>query len=215
MDSRSAIEVRKNFASKFFCFFSGFTKGMVEVKEIKKDDDLKIFHIVLSIPENLNKKHSRYIQLDGVLCEILYQEKNIMIVSTTFELVENTSLKNIKIRNSVSLGVLAESEPIENQGYLLHPSAGSFAKLTNISLLAGHKHTLKLDFEYFGNPEDLQENKHIGMAGSSLTVQNVSHGNGLSRFSIYAGKQTQENTCFNRGMPVDQIVNVTLAKLDI
>ncbi|OGT63381.1 MAG: hypothetical protein A3E85_02405 [Gammaproteobacteria bacterium RIFCSPHIGHO2_12_FULL_45_12] len=76
MVCRKNIDDINSQASKFFCLFSGFTKGMAEVKSIMIDDKLRICNIILSLPNGMSNKLTSHIQLDGVLCEVLFHEKD-------------------------------------------------------------------------------------------------------------------------------------------
>src|SRR5688572_15688280 len=100
-----------------FCFFNGYTKGRVEILDIIILDGLKILHFILSIPDEIICENSSHVQLDGVLCEVLDIKNKVMRVSTTYELIENTTLKNIKKGKKVSLGLLAECERSDTQQF--------------------------------------------------------------------------------------------------
>ncbi|MGQ3889066.1 hypothetical protein ACQUW5_08545 [Legionella sp. CNM-1927-20] len=76
--------------------------------------------------------------------------------------------------------------------------------------LKEHQHTLKLDFEASTDLAPIiQEEHHLGLAGSSLTAREVVKENNLVKFSIYCGRETQESTQFNATLKPDTQVNIT------
>ncbi|OGT53979.1 MAG: hypothetical protein A3F43_02275 [Gammaproteobacteria bacterium RIFCSPHIGHO2_12_FULL_42_10] len=201
---------------RLFCYFTGYTKGMIEITDIKIDEVLKIIHFSVYLPDKALCDQSHYIQLDGVLCQILEKNEHTVTVSTTFELIENTTLKNAVKGTKVCLGILAEAESVENQAFLIHPSATTSATVENVSILSGHRYTVKIDLscETAKTPE-LVEEKHVGIAGSSLLVRELKISAGLSRFSIYSSRETRENTRLNQQqIKHGDVVNITLPKID-
>jgi hypothetical protein len=89
------------------------------------------------------------------------------------------------------------------------------ATVEDISILSGHKYTLKIDLYCESNAVQFEQEKHAGLSGSSLLVRELKQKDGIHRFSIYAGKQTQEKTAFNRNLiKAGDKVNITLPKTD-
>lgn len=202
-------------SKQLFCFFSGYTKGIGEITKVKSNDKLKIYEMNIKLPEGMDFPNLTYVQLDGVLGQVVDSNENQITVNTTFELAENTTLKEVRIGKKISLGILAEMEKLEDQNFLIHPSASLVATVENISILTGHRYTLKIDLSCQSNKLKLEEEKHIGFSGSSLLVRELKQKDGLYHFSIYAGKQTQEKTAFNKQLlHVGDKVNITLPKMD-
>ncbi|KTD57393.1 hypothetical protein Lsan_2576 [Legionella santicrucis] len=96
--------------------------------------------------------------------------------------------------------------------WMLQPSAMSQVTYLNCSVLNGHEHTLKLDFEA---PLDLasviHQDCHLGLAGSSLTAREVSRESHLIKFSIYCGRETRDTSNFNQNLKPGTRINITEA----
>lgn len=190
-----------------FCFFSGYTNNSNRVISIKKNDRLGIVEISLNIHNQETFLIGEYIQLNGVICEVIaYNEKNIT-VSTTRELLSNTSLENITLGSKLNLGRLAEKEKDKKELYTLHPAPFGKAIFYKSSILANHQHTLKLDF-ICSDEHEIKEDNYIGLLGSSLTPKDVLNKNGKILFSIYCGKETRENTNFNGNLDIGTEVDI-------
>lgn len=193
-----------------FCFFSGFAHQDTVVNGYQEDIDLKI--VILTCQHSGKHPLSKfdYIQLDGVLFQVVETHGSYFKASSTFELVNNTSLKHVTLGSKLSLGVLAEKDLTHDCLWMLQPSALSQVTFLNYSALEAHEHTLKLDFEA---PIDLapviNQDCHIGLAGSSLTAREVTKNSHLIKFSIYCGRETRENSQFNQNLKPGTIVNIT------
>ena len=112
--------------------------------------------------------------------------------------------------SKLALGRLAEKDSSHECLWMLQPSALSQVTYLSCSVLEGHKHTLKLDFEALPNLMPiLHQGKHLGLARSSLTARDDSHESYLIRFSIYCGRETQGKTRFNNDLEPGTKVNVT------
>lgn len=65
----------------------------------------------------------------------------------------------------------------------------SWGVTNGYSVLEGHEHTLKMDFEASAEMAPLiHEDCHLGLAGSSLTARKVVADSLLIKFSIYCGR---------------------------
>jgi riboflavin synthase alpha subunit len=193
-----------------FCFFSGFAHQDIVVNDYQ--EDLMNETVILTChnigTQSLSKED--YIQLDGVLFQILETNGSHFSAISTFELVNNTSIKNISPGSKITLGILAEKDISHDRLWTLQPSALSQVTYLNCSVLAGHEHTLKLDFEA---PLDLapiiHQDAHLGLAGCSLTAREVSTTSHVLKFSIYCGRETRENSQFNQNLQRGTRVNLT------
>ncbi|MBI2786730.1 MAG: hypothetical protein HYX60_10720 [Legionella longbeachae] len=208
-----------NQKTKLFCFFTGSTKGLVELTNVEKNEENETYQFTISLPSDFNDiiTKNTYIQLNGILCQVIDCNNKNITISTTFELVANTNLKNSSKGKKVSLGLPAIYENIDDQMFFIHPSSSFTANIEQISILTGHQYTLKIDLSCDSSSIDLEEEKHIGFSGSSLLVRELKtiEKEGLHRFSIYAGKQTQEKTAFNRQLlNVGDVVNINHPKTD-
>lgn len=210
MDSR-LLSTSNN---ELFCYFAGMTLGLCKVTAIKKDNKFGTCHITLAVPDDARIQHSYYVQLDGVLCAATAMNEKQFSVVTTNEMIDNTTLKNVKLGNNVSLGIMAELEEKNGSLFLIHPSASTVATVENVSILAGHRYTLKIDLTCPSLP--LKEEKHIGIAGSALLVRELKSDGVLCHFSIYAGRKTRESTILNNdNIKKGDKININLAKEDI
>ena len=192
-----------------FCFFSGYTKNCLTVLKTCQREKLGVIEITL---RRLNKdlfSVDEYIQLNGVLCQIIAVSNSELTVSTTSELASNTSLENIAPEQKVSLGRLANQDRDHTDLYTLQPSANGQAEFLGGSVAPGHEHTLKLDFKCPSTLSFVQEGKYLGLSGSSLTAMNVAIIGKMIKFSIFCGKETREQTHFNRDLAVGTRVNIT------
>lgn len=194
-----------------FCFFSGFAHQEIEVKGYQ--ENLELQTVILTC-HNMGKHPlsiNDYIQLDGVIFQLIESNHFSFKVSSTFELVNHTSIKNVKLGSKLTLGILAEKDIAHECLWMLQPSALSHVTYLNYSVQEGHENTLKLDFEA---PIELasliHQDSHLGLAGSSLTAREVfNNDNHLIKFSIYCGRETRENTQFNQNLKPGTSVNFT------
>lgn len=193
-----------------FCFFSGFAHKDIEVHEYQ--ENLQLGTILLTC-RNMGKHElaeADYIQLDGVLFQIIESCGSYFKASTTFEIANNTSIRNISPGSQLSLGILAEKDIAHDCLWMLQPTALSQVTYLNYSLLEGHEHTLKLDFAASWELESvIHQDCHLGLAGSSLTAREVSNDNHLIKFSIYCGRETREKSQFNEHLKPGTRVNIT------
>lgn len=197
---------------QLFCFFSGFAHRDVEL--LKYKENVEQGTVVLTCSNNGSRKLSegQYIQLDGVLFEITATNGSFFRASSTVELLENTSIKKAKVRDKLTLGVLAESDLSHDCLWMLQPTAFGQVTYTAHSVLPDHQHTLKLDFEAPGELASvIKEDCHLGLSGASLTAKEVKSDGLLIKFSIYCGRETRENTQFNQHMLPGTQVNFTEA----
>ncbi|MCC5793082.1 MAG: hypothetical protein JJT82_10835 [Legionellaceae bacterium] len=193
-----------------FCFFSGLAHQDIIVDGYQEDDELKI--VVLTCRNIGQRKLSSddYIQLDGVLFQVMENNDSHFKARSTFELVNNTSVKNIDLGSRLTLGVLAEEDLSHESLWMLQPSALSQVTYMNYSALDGHKHTLKLNFEApVSLASVIHQDCHLGLAGSSLTAREVSSDSHLIKFSIYCGRETREQSQFNQNLKPGTRVNIT------
>lgn len=193
-----------------FCFFSGFAHQDIEVHDYLENIELKT---ILLTCRNTGKhvlSKDDYIQLDGVLFQIIETSGSCFKACSTFELANNTSIKNINTGSKLTLGILAEKDIAHDRLWMLQPSALSQVRYLNCSVLDGHEYTLKLDFEA---PLELasviHQDCHLGLAGSSLTAREVSSDSHLIKFSIYCGRETREKSQFNEYLKPGVRVNIT------
>lgn len=193
-----------------FCFFSGFAHQDTQVIEFKKDPKNGLALITCLN----NSKHTllagNYIQLDGVLFEITETKVPYFKACSTLELIKDTSINAVKVGDKLTLGVVAEKDLSHDRLWMLQPSALGQVTYKSYSTAEGHEHTLKLDFEAPKNLAPLiQEDHHLGLAGSSLTAKHVLTETNLVKFSIYCGRETRENSQFNENLQPDTQVNIT------
>ncbi|MBA3537145.1 MAG: hypothetical protein H0T84_11135 [Tatlockia sp.] len=195
---------------ELFCFFSGFAQRDVEIIQYDKDLDLEI--VILTCQNHGKHKLStgNYIQLDGVLFELIETNNSYFKACSTFEMIKNTSIEGVSPGNKLSLGILAENDLSHECLWMLQPSALGQITYKNYSQLEEHQHTLKLDFEApIEFSTVIQPDHHLGLAGSSLTAKEISHENNWIKFSIYCGRETRENTQFNQNLKPETQVNIT------
>ena len=94
--------------------------------------------------------------------------------------------------------------------WMLQPSALGEVTYRGYSVLDGHEHTLKMDFEAPAEMAPLiHEDCHLGLAGSSLTARKVVTDSHLIKFSIYCGRETREHSQFNQDLLPGTRVNIT------
>lgn len=193
-----------------FCFFSGFAHQDIEVTDYQENLDLETILLSCHNTGEHSLFQDDYIQLDGVLFQIIETSGSSFKACTTFELANHTSIKNISSGSKLTLGILAEKDIAHDRLWMLQPSALSQVTYLNCSVQDGHEHTLKLDFEA---PLDLasviHQDCHLGLAGSSLTAREVSNDSFLIKFSIYCGRETREKSQFNERLKPGTRVNIT------
>ncbi|WP_019217761.1 hypothetical protein [Legionella tunisiensis] len=193
-----------------FCFFSGFAHQDIEVNDYQ--ENLELGTILLTCRNTGKHLLSKddYIQLDGVLFQIVESKDSCFKACSTFELVNNTSVKNISLGSKLTLGILAEKDIAHDRLWMLQPSALSQVTYLNCSVLEGHEHTLKLDFEApLALAPIIHQDCHLGLAGSSLTAREVSSADLLLKFSIYCGRETREESQFNERLNPGSRINIT------
>jgi riboflavin synthase alpha subunit len=198
---------------KLFCFFSGYAHK--DITLLGCEENLNQATMILSC-ENNSKEYrlfpGEYIQLNGVLFEVIETESNHFKASTTMELFNNTSLRNNAAGDELNLGVLAEFDLLHTQLWMLQATSCGLVTYKKYSVQDGHEHTLKLDFEAAKEFDPIiKEDCHIGLAGCSLTVKEVKSESNLLKFSIYCGRETREHTQFNQNLPANTQVNLTAA----
>lgn len=197
---------------QLFCFFSGFAHRDIELLGYQ---NYSRQGIVLLECKNygthiLNK--SDYIQLNGVLFEIVETRGLYFKASSTMELVNNTSIKAAKSGDKLTLGILAEKDLVHDCLWMLQPSAIGEVTYIGYSVLEDHEHTLKLDFEASSEMAPfIQEGSHLGLSGSSLTAREIEANSFLLQFSIYCGRETRRHSEFNQYLPLGTRVNITEA----
>ncbi len=193
-----------------FCFFSVFAHQDIDVTDYQENHDLETILLTCHNAGEHSLFQDDYIHLDGVLFQIIETSSSSFKACTTFELANHTSIKNISPGKKLTLGILAEKDIAHDRLWMLQPSALSQVTYLNCSVQEGHEHTLKLDFEA---PLDLapviHQDCHLGLAGSSLTVREVSNDDFLIRFSIYCGRETREKSQFNERLKPGTRVNIT------
>jgi len=193
-----------------FCFFSGFAHQDIELIEYQEDLELKT--VILTCYNSGTHQLSKYdyIQLDGILFQIIETNDACFKACSTFELTNNTSIMYLNPGSKLALGVLAEKDLSHDRLWMLQPSALSQVTYLNCSVLDGHEHTLKLDFEA---PMELapviQQDCHLGLAGSSFTVRDISTDSHLIKFSIFCGRETRDKSQFNQSLKPGTRINCT------
>jgi riboflavin synthase alpha subunit len=196
---------------KLFCFFSGFAHR--DITLLGCEENVTEGTIMLSCKSN-SKEYSlragEYIQLDGVLFEVIESDGANFKASTTMELFNNTSLRCNISGDELTLGVLAEIDLLHNWLWMLQPTSCGLVTYKKCSVQEGHKYTLKLDFEApIEFDSIIKEDCHIGLAGSSLTAKEVKSETHLLGFSIYCGRETREHTQFNKNLQPNTQINLT------
>lgn len=196
--------------NELFCFFSGYAHQNVEVIQCDENTELKITMLTCKNHGKHKLFKGNYIQLDGVLFELVEINESYFKACSTFEMIKDTSIERVKSGNKLALGILAENDLSHECLWMLQPSALGQVTYKNYSLLEGHEHTLKLDFEA---PVEfspvIQPDHHLGLAGSSLTAKQISQESNLIKFSIYCGQETRENSQFNQNLMPGTQVNIT------
>ncbi|HEU5280417.1 MAG TPA: hypothetical protein VFU82_00315 [Gammaproteobacteria bacterium] len=199
---------RQNTPDALFCYFVGLTRGMVTIETMTTYSDLKIQAYTLTLSEGMTLPESPYIQLNGVLFEVTSREPGQLKASTTFELMRGTNIQEADLGHQLSLGVLARYESPEYYPYLVHPSANTTARVLSCGIQPGHQYTLQINF-VCNDAIPLENDKHLGLNGSTVLAREVRRESGLQYFSIYAGRQTRENTIFNETIQPGTRVNLT------
>lgn len=195
---------------KLFCFFSGFAHRDIELLDFQNDFDRGVVLLECKNQGEHTLLTGNYIQLNGVLFEVVETFGASFKASSTIELVDNTSIKRAKSGDKLTLGILAEKDLAHDCMWMLQPSALGEVTYNGYSVLEGHEHTLKMDFEASAEMAPLiQEDCHLGLAGSSLTVHKVVADSHLIKFSIYCGRETREKSQFNQDLPPGTRVNIT------
>ena len=145
-----------------------------------------------------------YIQLDGVLFEIISSSENKFEASTTLNLIEHTTIT--EHRQKMVIGRLIKDTPVEKSWPLCATSIGQIT-CVKVETIVGHR-TLKAVFEAdLKYRSIIREDHHIGISGCSLTVKELFVDDVCIRFSIYCGKQTQEVLSFDN-VPMKFNLNV-------
>jgi len=201
-----------------FCFFSGFAERVIELIEATEDLTLKIITLRCVNQGKYALIAGDYIQLDGVLFQVKHSTQAtakkvaIFTAMTTFELADETSIKTASPGKKLALGILADHDFEHLNLWTLQPSAKQVVTYQKHSVLAGHTHTLKLDFTAPLSLSGLiQENRHLGLSGSSLTAREVSYSETQVFFSIYCGRETREKSEFNSRLAPGTEINLTEA----
>lgn len=201
-----------------FCFFSGFAHRDVELIEHAQDSTLKIIELRCINRGKYALLAGDHIQLDGVLFQVTQSKQSspkqpaTFTAVTTVELAHETSIATASPGDKLALGILAEQDFEHTDLWMLQPSAAQVVTYQKCSVLAGHEHTLKLDFTApISLAASIQENRHLGLSGSSLTAREVSYSESRVFFSIYCGRETREKTQFNSKLPSGSTVNFTEA----
>ena len=193
-----------------FCFFSGFAHQKIVVDEYQEDLERQIIILTCHNIGYHGLSNDDYIQLDGVLFQIIETRDRSFKACSTAELVNDTSIKDISPGSKLTLGILAEKDLSHERLWMLQPSAHHQVTYVGASALAGHEHTLRL---FFHAPicfaPLIKENCHLGLAGSSLTARDVAVDGDLIRFSIYCGRETRGITQFNKDLKPGARINLT------
>ncbi|MBA2710360.1 MAG: hypothetical protein H0U57_07205 [Tatlockia sp.] len=186
---------------ELFCFFSGYAHNNVEVIESDENTELKIMILICKYHGKHKLSKGNYIQLDGVLFELIESNDSNFKACSTVEMIKDTSIKRVKSGSKLALGILAENDLSQECIWMLQPSALGQVTYKNHSLLEGHEHTLKLDFEAPAEFSSvIQTNYHLGLAGSSLTAKQISQESNSIKFSIYCGKEKRDNSLYNQNL---------------
>lgn len=195
---------------KLFCFFSGFAHRDIELLDYQNDFEQGVVLLDCKNQGEHRLLTGDYIQLNGVLFEVVETFGLSFKASSTMELVNNTSIKRAKSGDKLTLGILAEKDVAHDCMWMLQPSALGEVTYNGYSVLESHEHTLKMDFEASVEMAPLiQEDCHLGLAGSSLTARKVVADSHLIKFSIYCGRETREQSQFNQDLPPGTRVNIT------
>lgn len=195
-----------------FCFFSGFADRNIEIFDYQNDIEGGLVLLSCKYQGELSLTTGDYIQLDGVLFKIIENISSTFKASSTIELINNTSIERAKAGDKLTLGILAKKDLTHSLMWMLQPSALGEVTYNGYSIQEGHEQTLKLDFEASLDKTHLiQEDCHLGLAGSSLTAKEVITSSHLIKFSIYCGRETREKSKFNQDLPLGTSVNITEA----
>lgn len=199
---------RKN--PNLFCFFSGYAHQDAELLEYQNNIELGTVKFICKNNGKERLSSGDYIQLNGVIFEIISIEHPNFIACTTIELLKNTALHKTKPGTKLTLGILAEKDLVHQQLWTLQPSTSGQASYKGYSILSGHDNMLKLDFETSINLASIIKNDtHLGLSGSSLTAREVIIANDLITFSVYCGRETREHSAFNQNLTVGTVVDIT------
>ena len=193
---------------KLFCYFSGYAQLNVTLTQYHFNTITRTLGVEGENESQHRLREGEHIQLKGVLFVVTSTQQSSFKASTTFELLNPSATMPITTGEKYSLGILAEYDETHNDLWMLQPSVSGVVAYRGCSVLDGHEHTLKLNFEApLLFDEAIQDGKHIGLEGSSLTVQEVKRESDLIKFSIYCGRETREKTRFNEKLPKDTLIN--------
>ncbi len=196
--------------ANLFCFFSGFAHRVIDLLNYRNDFDRGLVFLDCYDRGEHDFSVGDYIQLNGVLFEVVETSGSYFTGSSTMELLNNTSINRAKPGDRLTLGILADKDLAHDQMWMLHPSASGEVTYKDYSVLDGHEHMLKLDFEAPIEMASLiQDGCHLGLSGSSLTARDVVMDGPLIKFSIYCGRETREQTQFNQDLRPGTRVNIT------
>ena len=197
-------------SKELFCFFSGFSHLVIELLDYHCNFERGTVLLACENQGEHELSEGEYIQLNGVLFIVIETSGSHFKASSTRELINNTSIDRTRVGEKLTLGILAEKDLVHDHMWMLQPSALDEVTYCGYSLLEAHEHTLKLDFEApIGMEPLIQENCHLGLAGSSLTVRQVILDSHLIKFSIYCGRETREQSQFNQDLIPGTRVNIT------
>jgi riboflavin synthase alpha subunit len=195
-------------ADRYFCFFSGYAKR--GLKLLQREILAGVLHLKFST--GIDKfSVDEYIQINGVLCQVLEVVSQSIKVSTTRELATGTTLLSIEVGALVHYGRLIEKDFEHEEFWPLHPSACGTATYKSWEIAGGHEHLEELKFTCPAKFQHLiQNDEHLGLSGCSLTARKVElSADGLLYFSIFCGRSTRESTHFNRSLAVGTQVELT------
>ena len=197
-----------------FCYFAGYTKGMIPLKEFRIDEDKNTIQMKFNLPPDRAFLSSGYLQLSGLLCRITSYNKQNFTVSTTVELAKESTILPLFKGKELSLGVLLDDVSAEKQHYPLQPSNSFQAILTKKPKKIGNLVKLKFqcglndDFETIAKGSD----PYAGIAGSSVFLKKIKIDKNNIRFTIFAWPETQKITELNESLKAGTKVGFNLPR---
>lgn len=108
---------------ELFCFFSGFSHRNIELLDYQNDVEQGVVLLSCHNQSEHLLLMGDYIQLDGVLFEVIETVGSSFKASSTLDLVNDTSIKRAKAGDKLALGILAEKDLAHHCMWMLQPTA--------------------------------------------------------------------------------------------
>ena len=216
-----------------FFSFSGYTKGLFSILDIKKQDDYHFFDIKIDdffskkILKKISSLATKYaftqplsIEVDGIPGVYVRACSNsdddvILGLKFTSEIVGRSTMRQLAIGTEISLGL----QSFNSVKYLVgqydkdsNPKLPvGIGKIVSINIAPNHEHTQELTVEIPASLNDiLAGNQCIGLNGSAFYIQSFEQGEIKSILKVHIGRDTSGKTIFGTSkMSIGQEVNIT------